>query len=468
MVEAAGLLAAVLLLLQEQTAVASRSARRYVFMLVLCLITDGRNTWLPGPATFLFFFPFSFFKVPLLIFAPNLGISMMSKTLKSILVAAFSVFLLLNSSHAFSQPEPDHKEEKKGFNAKEIIFGHVLNNHDFHLLDLVNDNGEKHPVSIPLPVILYSKERGLATFMSSRFHHGEENYDNYMMLTDEKIEALHLDPAKYNAQDILAVTPDGAIDPSVKVYDISLTRNVIQMLLALIAFTWIMLSIARKYRMGVGVTSAPNGAQGLMEPVIIFVRDEVSKPNLGKKSDRYLPFLLTVFFFILINNIFGLIPGSANVTGNIAFTAILGIISFIVILFSSNGHYWMHILNPPGVPLGVKFILVPVEIISVFIKPFALIIRLFANMVAGHIIIICLISLIFIFGNMNAVAGWGTAPFALAFTVFIYLIEVLVAFLQAFIFTMLTAVFIGQALEGDHDHEHHEHENGLPDIPVMV
>lgn len=388
------------------------------------------------------------------------------------MAAVFSLFFLLISGIAFCQEGGEHKEaqqeEKKGFNAKEVIFGHVLNNHDFHLLDIVKDNGEKHPVSIPLPVILYSKERGLTAFMSSEFHHGEHNHDGYTMLTEEKIEALHLDPTKYNAQDILAVTETGAIDESVRIYDISLTRNVVQMLLALIFFTWIMLSIAKKYKMGQGVTSAPKGAQGLLEPVIIFVRDEVAKPNLGKKYVKYLPFLLTIFFFILINNIFGLIPGSANVTGNIAFTAVLGIISFIVIMFSTNGHYWMHIFNPPGVPLGVKFILVPVEFISVFIKPFALIIRLFANMVAGHIIIICLISLIFIFGNMSAAAGWGTAPFSLAFTIFIYFIEVLVAFLQAFIFTMLTAVFIGQAMEGDHSNDHHEHENGLPDIPVMV
>jgi F-type H+-transporting ATPase subunit a len=391
---------------------------------------------------------------------------MFSNSLKSLLAAVFSLFFLCVFSNAFSQEDSSNKEQKKGFNAKEIIFGHVLNNHDFHLLDIVKDNGEKHPVSIPLPVILYSKQRGLDVFMSSKFHHGEENYRSYMMLTDEKIETLHLDPTKYNAQDILAVAESGEIDNSVRVYDISLTRNVVQMILALALFTWVMLSIAKKYKMGQGVTTAPKGAQGLLEPVIIFVRDEVAKPNLGKKYVKYFPFLLTIFFFILINNIFGLIPGSANVTGNIAFTVVLGIISFIVIMFSTNGHYWMHIINPPGVPLGVKFILVPVEIISVFIKPFALIIRLFANMVAGHIIIICLISLIFIFGNMSSVAGWGTAPFSIAFTVFIYLIEVLVAFLQAFIFTMLTAVFIGQAMEGDH--EHHEHENGLPDIPVMV
>jgi F-type H+-transporting ATPase subunit a len=380
---------------------------------------------------------------------------MISGRFKSLLVAGFSVFSLFFSNAVFAQTDSAHKSTKNSFNAKEIIFGHVLNNHDFHIIDIVGDNGEKHPISIPLPVILYSKQRGLVAFMSSRFHHGEENYRNYMMLTDEKIGELKLDPTKYSAQDIVAVNDQGQIDPSVRIYDISLTRNVVQMLISLALFLWVMLVIAKKYKTGQGVKSAPQGSQSLLEPVITFVRDEVAKPNLGSSYEKYLPFLLTIFFFILINNLIGLIPGSANVTGNIAFTAVLGIISFVVILFSSDKHYWGHIFNPPGVPLGVKFILVPVEFISVFIKPFALIIRLFANMVAGHIIIICLISLIFIFGNMNKFAGWGTAPFSIAFTIFIYLIEVLVAFLQAFIFTMLTAVFIGQAIEGK-QHQHHE------------
>jgi F-type H+-transporting ATPase subunit a len=386
---------------------------------------------------------------------------MVSGGFKSLLAAGFSVFCLFFSNASMANDGEKSGTEKKGFDAKEVIFGHVLNNHDFHLFDLVGDNGEKHPVSIPLPVILYSKQRGLDVFMSSRFHHGEENYKGYMMLTSEKLEELKLDPKQYYAQDIVAVNESGEIDPSVKIYDLSLSRNVVQMLLALALFTWVMLVVARKYKMGQGVVSAPKGSQSLLEPVITFVRDEVAKPNLGASSYKYLPFLLTIFFFILINNIFGLIPGSANVSGNIAFTATLGVISFIVILLSSDKHYWGHIFNPPGVPLGVKFILVPVEFISVFIKPFALIIRLFANMVAGHIIIICLISLIFIFGNMSKYAGWGTAPFSIAFTIFIYLIEVLVAFLQAFIFTMLTAVFIGQAIEGKQHQHHEEHEDSM-------
>ncbi len=392
---------------------------------------------------------------------------MFSKRVKCLSVAVFSVISLLVSTTGFAQHESpegagtdhskqvegDGKDKKKGFNASEVIFGHVLNAHEFHFLDIGD-----HPVTIPLPVILYSPERGFTSFMSSKFEHGHKAYKGYALLTEHSIHEMGLDPKKFYVGDIAAVNEAGKVDPAVKVYDLSLTRNVVQMLLALAIFVWIMLRIAKRYKSGVGVTSAPKGSQSLLEPVITFVRDEVAKPNLGHKSDKYLPYLLTVFFFILINNIFGLIPGSANVTGNIAFTAVLGLISFVVILASSNKHYWGHIFNPPGVPFGVKLILVPVEFLSVFIKPFALIIRLFANMVAGHIIIICLISLIFIFGQLNPVAGWGASPLAIGFTVFIYFIEVLVAFLQAFIFTMLTAVFIGQAFEGGHDDVDGHHE----------
>jgi len=228
------------------------------------------------------------------------------------------------------------------------------------------------------------------------------------------------------------------------------------MFLGLALLCFILIRVARRYGKGQGVTTAPKGWQNAIETVVNFINDEVAKPNMGAKAKKYLPYLLTVFLFILIANIIGLIPGTANVTGNIAFTFTLSIISFLVILFSSNSHYWMHIINPPGVPGWVKIILVPVEILGIFTKPFALMIRLFANMVAGHILIICLISLIFIMGALNQYAGWGFAPFSIAFTVFIYFIEVLVAFLQAFIFTILTAVFVGQAFEGgqaDHAHE---------------
>jgi F-type H+-transporting ATPase subunit a len=215
-----------------------------------------------------------------------------------------------------------------------------------------------------------------------------------------------------------------------------------------------MLAVAKRYKKGEGVTSAPTGMQNAVETVINFIKDDVAKPNLGHKYKKYLPYLLTIFFFILINNIVGLIPGTANVTGNITFTMVLALLSFIVIMFSTNKHYWGHIFNPP-VPMGVKPILVPVEILGVFTKPFAMMIRLFANMVAGHILIICLISLIFIFGALNKYIGIGFTPLSIGFTVFIYFIEILVAFLQAYIFTFLTAVFIGQAMEGSHDDTNH-------------
>lgn len=386
---------------------------------------------------------------------------MFSKSIKALLVLVFSVLLLFSANNVSAQN--DHKEKKQEFNAKELIFGHVLNAHYFHFLDIKHEDGTTTQIGIPLPVILYSSQKGFSFFMSSKFEHGEKTYDGYMLLTDKSIEELKLDDKKYSPQQIVAVNDNGEIDASVKVYDISLTRNVVQMLIGLSLFVWVMLRIAKRYKSGVGVTSAPKGSQSLFEPVVTFVRDEVAIPNLGDSYEKYLPFLLTIFFFILINNLVGLIPGSANVTGNIAFTFIFGVIAFVVIIASSNKHYWGHIFNPPGVPGWVKGILVPVEVLGVFTKPFALIIRLFANMVAGHIIIICLISLIFIFANLNIAVGWGVSPVSIAFTIFIYFIEVLVAFIQAFIFAMLTAVFIGQAREGAH-----HHADGTPDDAVMI
>ncbi|MBC7903245.1 MAG: F0F1 ATP synthase subunit A [Gemmatimonadaceae bacterium] len=368
---------------------------------------------------------------------------MMVKSFKSLVVAVFSIILLgLATSAKANDDKGGHNDETKPvFDANEVIFEHVLDAHQFHFLSYTGKDGEKHHVGIPLPVLLYSPQRGFDAFMSSRFHHGHETYKGY----------------KLEHGKIHAVKENGELDEAVKVYDFSLTRNVVQMMLALIILVVLMINVAGKYKKGIGVTKAPTGFQNAVEPVIAFVRDEVAKPNLGRKYEKYLPYLLTVFFFILINNIFGLIPGSANVTGNIAFTAVLGVISFLVITISGNKHYWGHIANPP-VPFGIKFIMVPVEILGIITKPFALIIRLFANMLAGHIIIICLVSLIFIFGGLSKAVGWGFSPVSIAFAVFIYLIEVLVAFIQAFIFTNLTAVFIGQAIEEVHHDDSHDHQ----------
>ncbi len=360
------------------------------------------------------------------------------RSIKSLLVIVFTIFTLLYSTGIYANEIPqkegnkpvDHKEA--AFDPAKLIMEHIMDAHEFHFFTI----GETH-ISIPLPVILYSPQKGLSVFSYSNFHHGHEVYNGY----------------KSEENKIVAVNEAGEVDESVKVYDFSLTRNVVQMFLALALLVWLMIGVANKYKKN-GSKVAPSGFQNAVEPVITFVRDEVGKPNLGHAYEKYMPYLLTVFFFILINNLVGLIPGTANVTGNISFTVVLGVISFFVILFSTNKHFWGHIFNPP-VPMFVKVILIPVEFIGIFTKPFALIIRLFANMVAGHIIITCFIMLIFIFGAMSKVAGIGFTPVSIAFTVFIYFIEILVAFIQAFIFTNLTAVFISQSMEGAHHEEAH-------------
>jgi F-type H+-transporting ATPase subunit a len=384
------------------------------------------------------------------------------RSVKSLLVAGFSVFSLFLSVSSFCQgqlPETESstkKEEKKEFDPNEVIFGHVLDAHEFHFFSFEGSDGEEHEAVVPLPVILYSPQKGWSVFMFSKFNEGENSYKGYGLVTYKKIEEQHLDDAVYHDGQIVAVDDDGNIDNSIKVYDFSPTRNVVQMIIALTLLVWVMLSIAKRYKQGEGVKTAPKGLQSLLEPVILFVEDDIAKPNLGKKHRKYLPYILTVFFFILINSLVGLIPGTANVTGNIAFTLILALIAFVVIMFSTNKHYWAHIINPP-VPIAIKPILIPVEILGIFTKPFALCIRLFANMIAGHIIIICLTSLIFIFGAISVTAGWSFSPISVAFVIFIYFIEILVAFLQAYIFAALTAVFVGQAFEGGHnDVDHHE------------
>jgi F-type H+-transporting ATPase subunit a len=384
--------------------------------------------------TFLTSFPF-FHRRPL-IFAPNFGTGMYFKSFKSLLAAVFGAFLLF-----FSTPVLAGEGAVEGkLDPAKVIMEHIKDAHEFHFFTLKNADGSEFHATIPLPVILYSPERGWSVFLSSAFHHGHEPHDGYL-LHDGKIHA---------------VDANGNPDHHAHVYDLSITKNVVQMILALTILVVLLLSIAGRYKKGQGVTTAPKGWQNAVEPVITFVRDEVAKPNLGHNAAKYLPYLLTVFFFILINNLFGLIPGSANVTGNIAFTIILGVISFFVILFSTNKHFWGHIFWYPGVPVPVRlFIMLPVELLGVFTKPFALIVRLFANMVAGHIIILSFVTLIFIFGSMSSIAGWGFSPLSIAFAVFIYLIEIMVAFIQAFIFTNLTAVFIGQAREGEHHDEAH-------------
>ena len=343
------------------------------------------------------------------------------------------------------------------FNPSDAILEHIADAHEFHFLTF-----HKKVVSIPLPVILYSKDNGWSIFMSSRFGHGETTYDGYRLLEGSYVAENKLDPNVFKTGKIYAVDAEGKPQSyaNVRVYDLSLGRNAVQVLISVLILIWIMGGVAGKYKTGQGIKSAPTGMQNAVEPVITFIRDDVGKPNLGDRYERFMPLLLSIFFFILINSLLSLIPGTANVAGNIAFTAMLGIVAFFAIMFNTNKHYWLHIIWPP-VPHGVKPIMWPVELLGIFTKPFALIIRLFANMISGHVIILSFIILIFIFGAMNTALGWGTSPFFIALAVFIYLIEILVAFIQAYIFAALTAVFIGMASEGGHGDHGGEHEDAV-------
>ncbi len=237
-------------------------------------------------------------------------------------------------------------------------------------------------------------------------------------------------------------------------YDFSMTKNVVTMIIVSLFLIWLFFKVARAYRDREG--KSPNGVQGFIEPIFVFIQDEVAKPFLGHKWERFTPFLMTIFFFILGLNLFGQVPffGGSNVTGNLSVTLVLAVIAFIITNINGNKHYWQHIFNMPGVPGFVKLILTPVEFLGVFIKPITLMLRLFANITAGHMVIIIFIGLIFTFGKMGTspAAGYGAAIPAILLTLFMMAIELLVAFLQAFVFTILTASYIGAAVEEHDDH----------------
>ncbi len=349
----------------------------------------------------------------------------------SVLLIVSALFGCSFSAFAKSEEAPK-KEEKKGMDIAHIIFGHVADAHEWHLFTITHEGAEPTHVSIPLPVIIYHPEKGFFFFSSSKIAEGE-SYQGFRLVKGDMKEKI--------------VSEDGA-----NIKDISITKNVFSMLISIALLLWLMLGAAKKYLTN-GHMKAPSGMQNALEAIIIFIRDDVAKPYLGHKYKTYLPLLLTVFFFIWINNLLGLLPGGANFTGNIAVTGCLALVSFIIILASSNKHFWGHLLNPPNIPLGVKLLLVPIEIVSLFIKPAALMIRLFANILAGHIVILSLVCMIFIFGMLNKVAGIGFIPVSFAFNIVMFLLELLVGAIQAFIFANLTAVFIGQAIEGDHSHE---------------
>jgi len=341
----------------------------------------------------------------------------------------------LNAGHESSA----HEEETEAFNPGDFMFDHIKDAHDWHLLSI----GKKH-ISIPLPVILYSKTSGLHIFMSSKFEHGHASYKGFRLETSGDKKGKIFEEA------------DGT-----RPLDISITKNVAAMLCSIALILIIFLSVGKKYRDN--PLRAPSGLQSFVEPIVTFLRDDVIKPSIGPKYERYMPFLLTLFFFIWINNMLGLIPippGGANFTGNIAVTMVLALFTFLITTFSGNKSYWKHIVNTPGVPAWLKLPPLPiiplVELIGVFTKPFVLMVRLFANITAGHIIAIGFISLIYIFGEMSPGLGYGVSLISILFNVFMTFLELLVAFIQAFVFTFLSSIYFGLAIE-----EHHEaHEHG--------
>ena len=367
----------------------------------------------------LFFFVFSFTK------AEDVSVIQPSESTFQELVA--------KEKKAYAEEAAKVKTGESKYNPVPVIMSHLADGHDWHFWG----EGE-NSFTIPLPVILW--DNGLKIFMSSKFHHNEEvaevdgvHYFNY----NEKIY-------KTVAQGTVTFEPNEKGEMKIAnemPLDFSITKNVASMLLSVVIMILLFGAVAANYKKQGKEGYVPRGVAGFIEPIIIFIRDEVAIPNIGeKKYARYMPYLLTLFFFIWINNLLGLLPGAANLTGNIAVTLVLAVIALIVINVSGNKHYWGHMLWMPGVPVPVKLILAPIELVGILTKPFALMIRLFANITAGHIIIMSLISIIFIFQTEAVALG------ALPLTLFIDFLELLVAVLQAFIFTMLVSLFIGAAV----------------------
>jgi F-type H+-transporting ATPase subunit a len=321
-----------------------------------------------------------------------------------------------------------YAEDKEQFNAGEVIMEHISDAYEWHIVSI----GDHH-IALPLPVILWDEGK-LVWFLSSKFEHGKKFYLSYKIAEEGEHKGKIV---KINDKGEIIGVP----------LNFSITKNTLALFLGVSLLLIILLSVARFYKKE-GQHAPPKGLAAFIEPIILFVVEDIAKSNIGEKDyKRFAPYLLTLFFFILINNLMGLIPFfpfGANLTGNIAVTMTLALLTLIIVNINGNKTYWKHIFAPPGVPWLIWPILVPVEIIGIFTKPFALMIRLFANITAGHIIILSLISLIFIFNKL-----W-MAPISVGFALFMSLIEVLVAFLQAYIFTMLTALFIGLAIPEEH------------------
>jgi F-type H+-transporting ATPase subunit a len=352
--------------------------------------------------------------------------------LKTNKLTGFIIFLLLagNFVYALGQGTED-KGTKEKFNASAYILEHIADSHEWHIL--TKQNGEN--VAIYLPVIVYSKAKGLNFFSSRHLAHGHV-YKGFKLEEEGALKGK-----------IVNVNEAGQVDEENLPLDLSMTKTVVALLSAAIIGLILFLSLARSYKK-TGI-SYPRGIQSFLEPVILFIRDDIAVPNIGEhKYEKFMPYLLTAFFFILINNLMGLIPFpppfGGNVTGNIAITFFLALCTFLITQLSANKSHWRHVFATPGVPFWLLPIMIPVELIGLISKPFALMIRLFANMLAGHIVILSLICLIFIFQTI------ALAPVSIFFVIFMDFMELLVAFLQAYIFTLLSALFISLAVQEDH------------------
>lgn len=334
--------------------------------------------------------------------------------------------------------------EGEAINPGATIIGHVSDAHSWHLFDYYSKDGVEHAVAIPLPVILINQGH-LDVFMSSRFHHGHADYKGY-----------HLIGGGLDKETVICVDENGQplLDEAgnnIKPLDFSITK--VPAAIMIIAIMIIVMVMVAKNGYKKRENQAPKGLQSLVELLVVFVRDSIVRPMIGEKHyEKYLPYMLTLFFFIFFSNCMGLIPffpAGANVTGNLAVTAILALITFFITNLSGNKHYWVDIVNTPGVPAWLKiFPLMPVvELVGVFTKPIVLMIRLFANMTAGHIVILGFVVIIFIISNMSSVAVGGVVSvFSVLFSVFISVLECLVAYIQAFVFTMLSSLYIGMAV----------------------
>jgi len=333
-----------------------------------------------------------------------------------------------------TEAKPTDEKSKVKAEILEVIGHHVLDGHDFSLFEYEGEH-----IGFSLPIILW--DNGVHFFSSSKFNHGEavaESNGNYYVLHHEKI---------YKTDALGTLTGDEHHPTNLQPVDLSITKGVLTIMIVALLMFFIFTSLARSYAKNGGISS---GFGRLFEPIVIYIRDEIAIPNIGEKHyKKYMSYLLTIFFFIWFLNIFGLTPLGINVTGNIAITFGLPVVTFIITNITANKNYWGHIFWMPGVPLPMKIILAPIELLGVFIKPFSLMIRLYANIFAGHIVLMSLIGLMFIFKNWLG----SSLSFMLSFA--ISAIEILVALLQAYIFTMLSALYFGSAVEEHHHEEAH-------------